>query len=216
MTAVPIAQVAEQARTRRSRRALTGPAAPVEPDPVVLARRSVAAAMEERARLAHVLHDDVLQSMVAARLALDLVGRTLRDSTVLEPVHAALDQAVADARLAMWELRPRVSAEGGLHAALTALAERRPEQVALVAEGDVAPGLLAEMAYRLVDECVREAPERVAVELARVPEGIVLTVRTVAPEAATRIVGWLRELGAVVTRGPERISVVLPLFPEVA
>src|SRR5258708_4487094 len=98
----------------------------------------------ERAALVRLLHDDVMQSLIAARYAADLSGNT----AVVEAVREAL----AEARAAMWRLRPRTS-DGHLVRALADLAEWRTDVVLAVrADGvpDVIDADAATVAYRVV------------------------------------------------------------------
>ena len=78
---------------------------------------ALAAVEEERLALSRLLHDDVAQSLLAARYTAELTGA---DPAVVEAVRAAM----AEVRAAMWTLRPR-TADGELVAALDELAARR-------------------------------------------------------------------------------------------
>jgi signal transduction histidine kinase len=107
----------------------------------------VAEVEAERAAVARLLHDEVAQSLLAARFAADLAGAP----DVADAVRAAISEVSA----AMWRLRPRAS-HGDLTRALADLAERHRE-VVLVVRADGVPVLKAEaatVAYRVVQAVV--------------------------------------------------------------
>lgn len=81
---------------------------------------------EERARqaLAEVLHDDVLQDLLAARQDVaDAIGRRGGGGDVLDTARAGIVRATARLREVVGELHPVTLTHGGLEAALQAVAE---------------------------------------------------------------------------------------------
>lgn len=127
------------------------------PDP--LGCGSVAAAEAEREALAREMHDEVLQSLVAARYAIDLAERR-PESASFDGVRSALSAAITAARHTMWDLRSRPALEGGLAPALLALATRQPGDRPVRLSGALLPGVdqFAEVAaYRVVQAVLRQA-----------------------------------------------------------
>jgi signal transduction histidine kinase len=83
--------------------------------------------LRERQRLtiANVLHDDVVQSVVAALYQVEgLRAAGGKDTTELDRAAAMLKQTIADARTVIWDLRPAVLDTLGLDRSLEALAQR--------------------------------------------------------------------------------------------
>ena len=133
--------------------------AAVEAGLAEMAAAGVADVEHERAALAGVLHDDAIQSMVAARYAVD---RAERGSPEDQPDHladarSAIQHAIVETREAMWNLRPRVT-RGQLVEALYALSTRLTEGGGprIVVRADAVPARMATaaatLAYRLVQE----------------------------------------------------------------
>ena len=117
----------------------------------------VAEVEAERAAVARLLHDEVAQSLLAARYAADLAGAP----DVAEAVRAA----IAEVSATMWRLRPR-TASGDLVGALDELAERH-RGVVLAVRADGVPALSAEaatVAYRVV-QAVVEACDATTVDV---------------------------------------------------
>lgn len=98
----------------------------------------------ERAALSGLLHDDVVQSLIAARFAAELAGDERTRDLVREAISAATS--------AMWALKPR-TAQGQLVRALDELAGRKTG-VVLSMRADGVPDRLhpdaATVAYRVV------------------------------------------------------------------
>jgi signal transduction histidine kinase len=118
-----------------------------------LARRTaVLAEVEaERAAVARLLHDEVMQTLITARWFAEKAGdETTRD---------AVRDAIAEAGAAMWRLRPRTS-DGRLVRALDELAERHPGRVVTVRAAGV-PDVLdvdaATVAFRVVQAALDAA-----------------------------------------------------------
>ena len=95
-------------------------AAPPVAPAVAAASAAVAEVEAERAALSRLLHDDILQSLIAARYTAELSGAP--------EVVAAVRGAIAEAREAMWRLRPRTD-DGRLLDALDDLAAHRSDLV---------------------------------------------------------------------------------------
>lgn len=117
--------------------------APEQPAPV---RRApgLSEVEAERAAMARLLHDDVMQTLITARWFAEKAGD--------EATREAVREAIAEAGAAMWRLRPRTS-DGQLVRALDELVERHPGRVVAVRAVGV-PDLLdvdaATVAYRVV------------------------------------------------------------------
>ncbi len=102
--------------------------------------RIVAAQDEERRRIERDIHDGVQQRLVSLNIALRMTADRLK-STVHDEVAAAVDDAAAEARATLAELRqlargihPVIVSEGGLITALHSLAERSPVPTEVVAQ----------------------------------------------------------------------------------
>jgi signal transduction histidine kinase len=90
-------------------------------------RQRLAAAEAERNRWARELHDDTLQSLSALRIGLSAAGRSQELDAVRRVVGEAveqLDEAIANLRALITDLRPASLDELGVQAAVEALAER--------------------------------------------------------------------------------------------
>ncbi|HYB24392.1 MAG TPA: GAF domain-containing sensor histidine kinase [Solirubrobacteraceae bacterium] len=90
-------------------------------------RQRLAAAEGERRRWARELHDETLQSLSALRIGLSAAGRSERPAAVTQAVAQAiaqLEEAIANLRALITDLRPAALDELGVGAAVEALAER--------------------------------------------------------------------------------------------
>ena len=90
-------------------------------------RQRLAAAEEERQRWARELHDDTLQSLSALRIGLSAARRAPRPDALERAVGQAVDQleeAIANLRGLITDLRPAALDELGVKAAIEALADR--------------------------------------------------------------------------------------------
>ncbi len=90
-------------------------------------RQRLAAAEEERQRWARELHDDTLQSLSALRIGLSAARRAPRPDALERAVGQAVDQleeAIANLRGLITDLRPAALDELGVRAAIEALADR--------------------------------------------------------------------------------------------
>ena len=128
-------------------------------------RARQAAILEERQRLARELHDSVTQSLYAIGLYAEAAGRALADgepdtavSNVRE-IGAATQDALAEMRLLLFELRPPLLEEHGLAAALRARLQAVEARAGLTAEfacrgeGRLAPEREQEL-FRVVQEAL--------------------------------------------------------------
>jgi signal transduction histidine kinase len=118
-------------------------------------RQRLAAAEGERQRWARELHDETLQSLGAVRIGLSSAGRSDRPQALAQAVSLAVDQledAIANLRALITDLRPAALDELGIQAALEGLAERSARH-----------GLEVDVSVELADgqgrESTRHAPE---------------------------------------------------------
>jgi signal transduction histidine kinase len=115
------------------------------------------AALEERERLARELHDSVTQSLYGASLYAEAAGRALADGEVepavanLEELRGTIQEAQAEMRLLLFELRPPLLEEQGLTGALRSRLNAVEARAGLVTsfEGEAAPRLPAEIEQEL-------------------------------------------------------------------
>ncbi|MGP0103147.1 MAG: GAF domain-containing protein [Solirubrobacteraceae bacterium] len=118
-------------------------------------RQRLAAAEGERRRWARELHDETLQSLSALRIGLSTAGRSERPEALPKAVAQAVDQleeAIANLRALITDLRPAALDELGVQAALEGLAERSARHGL---EVDVS----IELAYEQGGAATRHAPE---------------------------------------------------------
>ncbi|MGO9321545.1 MAG: GAF domain-containing protein [Solirubrobacteraceae bacterium] len=90
-------------------------------------RQRLAAAEGERRRWARELHDETLQSLSALRIGLSTAGRSGQPDALPQAVGQAvaqLEEAIANLRALITDLRPAALDELGVQAALEGLAER--------------------------------------------------------------------------------------------
>jgi len=177
-------------------------------------RQRLAAAEDERQRWARELHDDTLQSLSALRIGLSAGRRSPEPEALRTAVTQAVEQledAIANLRALITDLRPAALGELGVKAAIEALAERSSRQgievdvsVELAYEqGAGAERLSPELEtalYRIVQEALTNAvrhgqAKRAVVEVGEDGATIRLSVRDDGrgfdPEAATEGFGLL-------------------------
>jgi signal transduction histidine kinase len=126
--------------------------------------RIVAFGDAERRRVERNLHDGAQQRLVNLSLALG-IARSQVPTTSDGELEVALDEAVAELRLALAELRelargihPVILSEAGLGPALASLAERSPIPVTVaVAPFDRLPARVEETAYYVASEALANA-----------------------------------------------------------
>ena len=134
-------------------------------------RQRLAAADAERQRWARELHDDTLQTLSALRIGLSGARRAEEPGAMGAAVGQAVDQieeAIANLRALITDLRPAALDELGVKAAIEALGERSSHHgievdisVELAYEQGAAPSRLAEeletALYRIVQEALNNA-----------------------------------------------------------
>jgi signal transduction histidine kinase len=153
----------------------------------------------ERAALSRLLHDNVLQSLLAARFAAELAGA--------DDVRDAVREAIAEASAAMWHCRPRTT-DGQLVRALDELAERHRD-VVLAVRTDGVPERIdpaaATVAYRVVQAAVAACHGSCVKVLVELRAGV-LTVSVcddgpaydaAAYASESELTRWLARAGAV-------------------
>ncbi|MGD0455180.1 MAG: sensor histidine kinase, partial [Solirubrobacteraceae bacterium] len=176
-------------------------------------RQRLAAAEGERKHWARELHDETLQSLSALRIGLSTAGRSARPEALPEAVGQAvaqLEDAIANLRALITDLRPAALDELGVQAALEGLAERNARHGL---EVDVSIDLHYEQGreptrhapevetaiYRIVQEALTNAhkhgaAKRAVVEVTEQGATVQLSVRDDGagfdPEAATETGGF--------------------------
>jgi signal transduction histidine kinase len=176
----PLVRAAERAATPRLRPAL----AEVE---------------AERAAMARLLHDDVMQTLITARWFAEKAG----DTETADAVRAA----IAEAGAAMWRLRPR-TADGHLVRALGELADRHSDRVVAL-RTDGVPEIIdpdaATIAFRVVQAAL-DASTGETVDVRVAVAGGMLTVSvcddgpaydTALHERDSELTRWLARAGTV-------------------
>jgi signal transduction histidine kinase len=146
----------------------------------------------ERSRIATELHDDTVQVMAAALLALDRVSLVAARhnagelGSVVSMARATLEEATNRARRLMFELRPAILHEQGLFRALHVLVSQIAREVD--AEGDVTGAAkrydlaVEELMYRCAQEALANVrkhaePRTIAVTLVDRDEMLEIDVR---------------------------------------
>jgi signal transduction histidine kinase len=159
-------------------------------------RQRLAAAEGERQRWARELHDDTLQSLSALRIGLSGAARSDRPEALEQAVRLAVDhleEAIANLRALITDLRPAALDELGVQAAVEGLAERTSRHgievdvsVELAYEqGRETTRPLAELEtalYRIVQEALTNATKhgrakRAVVEIREDADAVHLSVR---------------------------------------
>ncbi len=116
---------------------------------------------EQRLTVANVLHDDIVQTVVAALYQVEGLRASSGETRVeLERVAALLKQTIAGVRSVIWELRPPVLDGLGLDGALAALATRVSAEGGFVVETDLAyvpqpPPRISTALYIIVREALQ-------------------------------------------------------------
>jgi PAS domain S-box-containing protein len=153
-----------------------------------LSTRLLQAREDEAKRIAHALHDEAGQLLVAVRLELDDLARTLPggDAARMARTRALLDQIEEQLRRLSHELRPMILDDLGLAPALRFLAEGigRRSGLAVVVESSVGerlPPLVETAVYRIVQEALTNvarhaAAARVDVRLSRDARALLCSV----------------------------------------
>ncbi|HTW40963.1 MAG TPA: GAF domain-containing sensor histidine kinase [Solirubrobacteraceae bacterium] len=118
-------------------------------------RHRLAAAEGERRRWARELHDETLQSLSALRIGLSAAARSGRPEALGQAVAQAVEQledAIANLRALITDLRPAALDELGVQAAVEALAER-------ISRHGMEVDVSIELAYEQGRAPTRHAPE---------------------------------------------------------
>ncbi len=95
---------------------------------------------QERKRMAHILHDQLQQLLVAANFSLFAVERGVSDAGIQENVRAArsaVEEALRESKSLVLELSPPILREGGIGPAMKWLAMRMHEKHGLTVEAAV-------------------------------------------------------------------------------
>ncbi|HEX6753061.1 MAG TPA: GAF domain-containing sensor histidine kinase [Solirubrobacterales bacterium] len=157
-------------------------------------RESIAATERERGRWARELHDDSLQSLAGLRVLLSAARRSDSEETerLLSQGIEQVDDAIAEMRRLIADLRPTTLDELGLGAALEALAERLSASNAIEVEMNLhldfpgggrerrLVGEIEDTAYRLVQEALNNVAQHGETDRAMVEvteSGEILQVR---------------------------------------
>lgn len=156
-----------------------------------LATRLIAAEESVRQRLAHVLHDDLQQVLVTAKIQADRIEARTDDVTLLrlnQTLRETLDEAITVSRNLTLDLSPPILHDAGLCAALEWLArrgaERYDQRVTVHADPAAEPEdeqiriALFTAARELLFNVFKHArTDAAAIELAPAGDGILLRVR---------------------------------------
>src|SRR5439155_8523100 len=150
--------------------------------------RIVQAADEDRRRLERNLHDGAQQRLVSSRLALRLAREKLESDSeltaeLLESAGTELDGALGELRELARGLHPGILTEGGLRAAIEALAERAPLPVLVAGTpAEALPEPVEIAAYYVVAEALGNVVKHaeatsMTVSVSRDEDDVVVTVR---------------------------------------
>jgi signal transduction histidine kinase len=147
---------------------------------------------DERTRIASELHDDTVQVMTAAMLAMDRLraitrkGDLERVESAVAHARAVLEEATERTRRLMFELRPAILHESGLGAALGLLAEQTARETGATAEVEAHTRrydpVVEELVYRTVQEALANvrkhaSPQIITLRLADDESDISVEVR---------------------------------------
>lgn len=147
-----------------------------------LVAQAIDAAEQERRRISEALHDDAVQNLLAARL--DLAAARAGDPVSLGRVGEEIDRTLAQLRESVADLHPIALEQGGLAAALGALARRWEARGGFRATVRVEPDatglcdrLLMSLGRELLANAAKHArASRVSLALERQDEELVLEV----------------------------------------
>jgi signal transduction histidine kinase len=152
---------------------------------------------DERSRIATELHDDTVQVMTAALLAMDrlaVISRTgdaNRVAAAVTHTRAVLEEATERTRRLMFELRPAILHESGLGAALDLLVEQTARETGASTQVKVDARrydpVVEELVYRTVQEALANARKHAR------PKAI--TVRLEEQDGAAGLVGEVSDDG---------------------
>jgi signal transduction histidine kinase/ligand-binding sensor domain-containing protein len=153
-----------------------------------LTRRLESAKEEERRHISRELHDELGQTLTAAKLHLQLLGRDAADAASADRLAesvAMLDSMIGQVRQMSLGLRPPLLDELGLAPALQQFLKGLSQRTGVQIEFDCLPGVggsapeVEAAAFRVVQEAVNNAlrhagASRIAVELSRGEDGALL------------------------------------------
>ena len=150
--------------------------------------RIVQAADEERRRLERNLHDGAQQRLVSMRLSLRLAREKLESDSeltaqLLDSAWTELDGALGELRELARGIHPGILTEGGLRAAIEALADRAPLPVLVAGTpAEALPEPIEIAAYYVVAEALANVVKHakatsVTVSVSRDEDDVVVTVR---------------------------------------
>jgi signal transduction histidine kinase len=187
------------------------------------------AALEERQRLAHALHDSVTQNLYGVTMYAEAASRWLESGDQVR-VRELLDQtretaldALREMRLLIFELRPAVLTELGLASALRArvkaVEERAGVEVDFQASGDLdLPATVEDDLYVIAREALNNAlrhgrPRRVQISLRGDASGVTMQIQDDGggfdPDQGLRAGGvGLSEMQERAARSGGRLSIV--------
>jgi signal transduction histidine kinase len=133
---------------------------------------------DERSRIATELHDDTVQVMTAAMIAMDRLRAITRKNdmarveSAVAHARAVLEEATERTRRLMFELRPAILHEHGLGAAVAVLAEQTARETGATAEVDAHPRrydpVVEELVYRTVQEALANVRKHASPQLVTV------------------------------------------------
>jgi len=148
-----------------------------------LVTHAIDAVERERTRLAGALHDEPVQSLIAARHDLRRAERT-GDAESFTRLHEALDVTIADLREEIFNLHPHVLDHVGFGAAIEQVAQRHARDLGVRVEVAVDPQVpheLRQVLFSLGRELLGNAARHaragvIGLTVDRVPEAITLVV----------------------------------------
>lgn len=154
-----------------------------------LVRRLVTAQEEERRRIASDIHDDTIQTMVAAAMRIELLGRALEDSplaTDVDMLTTTVRDAIGRLRNLLFDVHPAMLEREGLVASLRTYLERMHAnggpafRLDAATDQDHAPEMRATM-YRIAQEALSNVRRHAAagvvdVSLLSRPDGLLMRI----------------------------------------
>ncbi|MFN2388228.1 MAG: GAF domain-containing protein [Actinomycetota bacterium] len=168
--------------------------------------RTVQAQEEERRRVATDIHDGVMQQLISVWYRVNACERSLESDPLqarseLEAAKSLIDEALAEARSAIYDLRPTTLDDLGIAPALEALARRTlgdEFDVSIATDLDRAlPGHLETTLYRIAQETLNNirkhaGPCRVEIGLETSSDGREVAMRVVDTGRGFDLVGYQR------------------------
>jgi PAS domain S-box-containing protein len=125
-----------------------------------LGSRLSRAELDERKRIAHILHDQLQQALVAARFSLSVLEQKTDEALqgTVRSARTSVDEALRESRSLVLELSPPILREGGITPAMKWLRLRMHEKYGLTVQVDVNErvGMLEEDLRLAIFHAVRE------------------------------------------------------------